>query len=45
MSPVGNFGILSSFSKYVLSFLMLAGRLEIYPMLILFYYRAWKRRN
>lgn len=45
MSPVGNFGILSSFSKYVLSFLMLAGRLEIYPMLILFYYKAWKRRN
>ncbi len=45
MSPVGNFGILTSFSKYVLSFLMLAGRLEIYPMLILFYYKAWKRRN
>ena len=45
MSPIGNFGILSSFSKYVLSFLMLAGRLEIYPMLILFYYKAWKRRN
>lgn len=45
LSPSGNFSVLSGFSKLVLSFLMLAGRLEIYPMLIVFYYKAWKRRN
>lgn len=45
LSPSGNFSFLSDFSKVVLSFLMLAGRLEIYPMLIVFYYRAWKRKN
>lgn len=45
LSPTGNFSVLSGFSKLVLSFLMLAGRLEIYPMLIVFYYKAWKRRN
>ena len=44
-SPVGNFSELSYFTKLVLSFLMLAGRLEIYPMLIVFYYKAWKRKN
>lgn len=45
LSPSGNFSILSPFSKLVLSFLMLAGRLEIYPMLIVFYYKTWKRKN
>ena len=45
LSPVGNFSVLSPFSKLVLSFLMLAGRLEIYPMFVLFYYKAWKRKN
>ncbi len=45
LSPVGNFSELPAFTKLVLSFLMLAGRLEIYPMLIVFYYKAWKRRN
>lgn len=45
LSPVGNFSSLSLFSKLVLSFLMLAGRLEIYPMLIVFYHRAWRRKS
>lgn len=45
LSPSGNFSILSPFSKLVLSFLMLAGRLEIYPMFIVFYYKTWKRKN
>lgn len=45
LSPVGNFSELSYFTKLVLSFLMLAGKLEIYPMLIVFYYKAWKRKN
>jgi trk system potassium uptake protein TrkH len=31
------------FSKIVLSFLMLLGRLEILPVLILFSHRTWKR--
>lgn len=39
--PAGSFGDLSSFSKIVLSFDMLLGRLEIYPIILLF---AVKRR-
>lgn len=34
--PAGSFGGLSAFSKIVLSFDMLVGRLEIYPLLMLF---------
>ena len=34
--PMGNFDIFSDLSKVLLSFAMLAGRLEIFPMLILF---------
>lgn len=34
--PTENFGFFSNLSKYVMIFDMLAGRLEIYPMLILF---------
>lgn len=36
LGPSGNFAGFSDFSKYVLSFDMLIGRLEIYPMLMLF---------
>ncbi len=43
VGPMGNFAELSAFSKLVLSFDMLAGRLEIFPMLVLFYPGAWKR--
>ena len=35
IGPVNNFAHLSDFSKLVLSFVMLAGRLELFPMLIL----------
>lgn len=35
IGPVGNFSSLSSFSKIVLSFDMLAGRLELFPMILL----------
>ena len=35
-SPSGNFGGLDSFSKIVLCFDMLIGRLEIYPLIMLF---------
>lgn len=44
VGPMGNFGIFSGFSKLVLSFCMLAGRLEIFPMLILFSPRVWRNR-
>ena len=35
-SPSGNLGGLDSFSKVVLCFDMLLGRLEIYPLILLF---------
>ena len=37
VGPTANFGHLSLASKYVLMFDMLAGRLELYPMLLLVY--------
>lgn len=37
VGPVGNFSSLSNFSKLVLSFDMLAGRLELFPMIMLCY--------
>lgn len=42
VGPTQNFGILSGFSKYVLMFDMLAGRLELFPLLILFLPTIWK---
>ncbi|NFV12272.1 TrkH family potassium uptake protein [Clostridium sp. FAM 1755] len=36
VGPIGNFSSYSPFSKIVFSFCMLAGRLEIYPMLVMF---------
>lgn len=43
VGPACNFGLLSPFSKYVLMFDMLAGRLELFPMLLLFSPRTWMR--
>ncbi len=43
VGPMGNFAFYSPFSKILLSFVMLAGRLEIFPMLILFSPRTWKK--
>jgi len=42
VGPTQNFGHFSVFSKYVLMFDMLAGRLELFPLLILFHPAAWK---
>lgn len=42
VGPVENFGFFSPLSKYVMIFDMLAGRLELYPVILLFYYRTWK---
>ncbi len=44
VGPVCNYGHLGNFSKLVLTFDMLAGRLELFPMLILFVPRTWKKR-
>ena len=43
VGPTGNFSAFSGFSKIVLSLTMLIGRLEIYPILLLFSRRTWKR--
>ena len=43
VGPMGNFTDFSAPVKMVLSFIMLAGRLEIFPILILFHPAAWKR--
>jgi len=42
VGPAFSFAELNNFSKVILSFGMLAGRLEIFPMLILFSPTAWK---
>ena len=41
VGPTRNFGFFSDFTKYVLIFDMLAGRLELFPMLILLSPRTW----
>jgi len=43
VGATGNFSGFSDFAKLVLSFDMLAGRLELYPMLIAFSPSMWKR--
>lgn len=44
VGPMGNFSSFSVFSKIVLSLSMLIGRLEIYPILILFIPKVWSKR-
>ena len=39
---MANFAHLTNLSKIVLSFDMLAGRLELFPLLILFHPSLWK---
>lgn len=41
--PTCNFGFFTDFSKYVMIFDMLAGRLELFPILILFHPGLWKK--
>ena len=43
VGPTGNFSMFSCFSKLVLTFDMLAGRLEIFPLLLLFVRDTWKK--
>lgn len=43
VGPLGNFSAFSPFSKCVLMFDMLAGRLELLPLLVLFSIKTWKK--
>jgi len=43
VGAVMNYGGFSVFSKLVLSLVMLIGRLEIYPILVLFFPAVWKK--
>lgn len=43
VGPTGNFSSFSDLSKFVMMFDMLAGRLELLPMMILFVPATWKR--
>lgn len=44
VGPMGNFSSFSNLSKLVFCFDMLAGRLELLPMLMLFVPSVWKRK-
>ena len=44
VGPMGSYAIFSPLSKLVLILAMLLGRLEIYPILLLFVPAMWKRR-
>ena len=43
VGPTCNYAFFSNFSKLVLCFDMLAGRLELFPMLVLFSPATWKK--
>lgn len=43
VGPSGNFSAFTGFTKLLLSFVMLAGRLEIFPMIMLFSPSTWKK--
>ena len=42
IGPTGNWGHFPMFAKWICSFCMLLGRLEIFTVLILFNYSFWK---
>ncbi len=44
VGPVGNYSAFSDLSKLVMIFDMLAGRLEIYPIVLLFSRSTWSRK-
>lgn len=43
VGPLENFGIYNRFSTFVLTMDMLIGRLEIFPVLVLFYPETWRK--
>lgn len=44
LGPTANFSEFSAFGKLLLSFNMLAGRLDVVPVLLLFQLRAWSKQ-
>lgn len=44
VGPTQNFALFSSFSKVILMFDMLAGRLELFPMMVLLMPATWKKK-
>lgn len=42
VGPVGNYAHIPSLGKWILSFLMMAGRLEVYTVLVIFLPRFWR---
>ena len=44
IGPLGNYSAFGGFAKLILALDMLIGRLEILPMLLLFYPKLWLRR-
>ena len=45
VGPTGNFADFSIWSKLVMIFDMLAGRLEVFPMLLLFFPATWRKKG
>ena len=45
VGPMGNYGFYHPALKMLLSFNMLTGRLELFPMLVLFSPRAWRKNG
>ena len=43
VGPYGSFSFFSNFSKFILSFEMIAGRLELFPILLLFNPKTWSK--
>lgn len=43
VGPAGNFAGYGIYGKILCSFLMLSGRLELFPMFVLFHPRAWQK--
>ena len=44
VGPYGSFSEFSNFSKFVLSIVMITGRLELFPILVLFSTNTWRKR-
>ena len=44
VGPTRNFAIYSPFSKFILMFNMLAGRLELFPLVVMMLPSTWKRK-
>ena len=44
IGPSGNFSQFSNFSKFILTIEMIAGRLELFPIILLFSPSTWRKR-